>query len=230
MAAATWTCGATGAGGGGGCSCAGAVLRRGAGLLPALARRRAGACPPTRPPQPLLPPGPGPSPGPSPPRRAIRRERGNTARGRWRESPEEAERLRANIRTVVDLVFKKREEVPLVALYRKEAAEELLAMRRSDMPETSSGRDEFYPSGSMQVGGGGGGQRGALPGLLARAARLRWCSRPSRPPAVQPQPPLTRLWCRHRCRRGTGASGAGTCCGPCTTTRSSSGSCRRARR
>jgi hypothetical protein len=72
---------------------------------------------------------------------------------RWRSSPVEQDALKASIMTVIDLVFKKREEVALVAMYRKEACEELLCARKVDLPETSTGREEFFPAGTIQVCG-----------------------------------------------------------------------------
>lgn len=83
--------------------------------------------------------------------RAIRTGRKEQATARWRSSQAEHDQLKANIRTVIDLVFKKREEVSLVAMYRKEACEELLCMRKQDLPETSTGRDECFPAGTIQV-------------------------------------------------------------------------------
>lgn len=80
-------------------------------------------------------------------------DRTEQAMSRWRSSPAEHDQLKANIRTVIDLVFKKREEVSLVAMYRKEACEELLCMRKPDLPETSTGNSGTFPAGTIQVCG-----------------------------------------------------------------------------
>ena len=51
------------------------------------------------------------------------------------------------LRQVLTLVYERGEEIPLVALYRKELASELLSMREEDSPAVR--KPVFHPSGCV---------------------------------------------------------------------------------
>ncbi|WIA22113.1 hypothetical protein OEZ85_004454 [Tetradesmus obliquus] len=76
---------------------------------------------------------------------------------RWRSDPEEQAALRKAVRTVLEHVFERQEEVPLIAMYRKEQCGELLSLRETDIPETTGNErkaqtdpDDRYPKGTIQ--------------------------------------------------------------------------------
>lgn len=69
--------------------------------------------------------------------RALRRCRKPEEITFWRQHEESQADLKEHIRTVLELMFGKQEEVPLVAMYRKEQAMELLVLREEDIPKVS---------------------------------------------------------------------------------------------
>lgn len=96
-------------------------------------------------------------------RRALLESRGQYDQDRWANNPESQAALLNNIEAVLHQFFERQEEVPLVAMYRKEICGELLAMRASDEPSVtgSDGMDDGselmrkrYKRGTIQVRGG----------------------------------------------------------------------------
>ena len=69
------------------------------------------------------------------------RKREKEDRRQWRESESAQLALRAAIAAVLKQLHDKHEEVPLVAMYRKELCGELLAQRREDLSLWTSARE-----------------------------------------------------------------------------------------
>ncbi|KAI8473488.1 MAG: hypothetical protein J3K34DRAFT_518962, partial [Monoraphidium minutum] len=87
--------------------------------------------------------------------KALRVSRDKQARDRWRNDPERQRALRKSIESVLTRMLQHWEEVPVIAMYRKELCGELLAMRRKDEPQHtgSSGvgaANPRYDDGTIQ--------------------------------------------------------------------------------
>ncbi|EFN54675.1 hypothetical protein CHLNCDRAFT_58171 [Chlorella variabilis] len=80
-----------------------------------------------------------------------RNESGERAR-EWRHNEAAQAELRQAIQAVLLQVYEKHEEIPFVAQYRKEKCGELLVVRSSDEPKTTSEQDAGggYPAGTMK--------------------------------------------------------------------------------
>ncbi|KAF5840155.1 hypothetical protein DUNSADRAFT_17639, partial [Dunaliella salina] len=75
-------------------------------------------------------------------RRAIRKERTKHQLQQWRSSPEAQEALKANIKSVLGLMYEKGEEPCLIGMYRKEQAGELCCYRRISRRPNKYGRED----------------------------------------------------------------------------------------
>ena len=78
-------------------------------------------------------------------------------RDQWRRDPEAQAALKQSIHAVLERLFVRGEEVPLVAMYRKEQCGELLSLRSSDEPgftgDDGMEGTQRYPQGTVQVCG-----------------------------------------------------------------------------
>ncbi|KAG1668310.1 hypothetical protein FOA52_011207 [Chlamydomonas sp. UWO 241] len=90
--------------------------------------------------------------------RCPRRDRATVTN--WRNSADAQGLLKESVKAVLAHMYEKGEEIPLIALYRKEQAGELLAMRESDMPAVTTEHDlasvdarrrSLYQPGMVQV-------------------------------------------------------------------------------
>lgn len=79
----------------------------------------------------------------------------------WQEDEEAQEQLRLAIQSLVGMLFFKRVEVPVVAMFHKEMLGELLSTREFEVPRTVTVRPHCLPqeSGTALHGGFGCARR-----------------------------------------------------------------------
>jgi transcription elongation factor SPT6 len=73
--------------------------------------------------------------------RGVFLRRSKDERRAWRDSEDAQGALQQAIRTVLSAMYEKHEEVPLIAMFRKEICGELLASRKEDLPTTTSQKE-----------------------------------------------------------------------------------------